>query len=158
MKNCQRKIRELIAISVILPGLVDPESGVIRYMPHIQVENWGLVEALEKNALTSPVFVGHDIRSPGVGRALFLAQAGLRGLYSGARTPRYRRGHYFQRAHFFIGRNGNVGEIGHIRVDPLGERCHCGNFGCLETVAANAAIEHRVRHLLEQGYQKPHHA
>ena len=40
-----------------------------------------------------------------------------------------------------------------IQVDPLGERCHCGNFGCLETVAANAAIEHRVRHLLEQGYQ-----
>ena len=54
---------------------------------------------------------------------------------------------------FFIGRNGNVGEIGHIQVDPLGERCHCGNFGCLETVAANAAIEQRVRHLLEQGYQ-----
>ncbi|MDR8336173.1 ROK family protein, partial [Acinetobacter baumannii] len=53
----------------------------------------------------------------------------------------------------FIGRNGNVGEIGHIQVDPLGERCHCGNFGCLETVAANAAIEQRVRHLLEQGYQ-----
>jgi N-acetylglucosamine repressor len=45
-ERCQRKIRELIAISVILPGLVDPESGVIRYMPHIQVENWGLVEAL----------------------------------------------------------------------------------------------------------------
>ena len=41
MESCQRKIRELIAISVILPGLVDPESGVIRYMPHIQVENWG---------------------------------------------------------------------------------------------------------------------
>ncbi|WP_149806420.1 ROK family protein, partial [Salmonella enterica] len=30
--SCQRKIREVIAISVIMPGLVDPESGVIRYM------------------------------------------------------------------------------------------------------------------------------
>ncbi|STE62415.1 N-acetylglucosamine repressor [Escherichia coli] len=37
----QRKLRELIAISVILPGLVDPDSGKIHYMPHIQVENWG---------------------------------------------------------------------------------------------------------------------
>ncbi len=46
-----------------------------------------------------------------------------------------------------------MGEIGHIQVDPLGERCHCGNFGCTETVAANAAIEHRVRHLLDRGYQ-----
>ncbi len=53
----------------------------------------------------------------------------------------------------FIGRNGNVGEIGHIQVEPLGERCHCGNFGCLETIAANAAIEQRVLNLLKQGYQ-----
>jgi N-acetylglucosamine repressor len=45
-----------------------------------------------------------------------------------------------------------VGELGHIQVDPLGERCHCGNFGCLETLAANSAIENRVRHLLTQGY------
>ncbi len=60
--SCQRKIRELIAISVILPWLVDPESGVIRYMPHIQVENWGLVEALEKRFHVT-CFVGHDIRS-----------------------------------------------------------------------------------------------
>lgn len=57
IENCQRKIRELIAISVILPGLVDPESGVIRYMPHIAVENWGLVGALE-NASTSPAMSG----------------------------------------------------------------------------------------------------
>lgn len=52
----------------------------------------------------------------------------------------------------FLGSNGNVGEIGHIQIDPLGERCHCGNFGCLETVAANAAIEQHTRRLLEQGY------
>ncbi|NJD84932.1 ROK family protein, partial [Candidatus Erwinia dacicola] len=31
----QRKLRELIAISVILPGLVDPQNGIILYMPHI---------------------------------------------------------------------------------------------------------------------------
>lgn len=56
----QRKLRELIAISVILPGLVDPDSGKIHYMPHIQVENWGLVEALEERFKVT-CFVGHDI-------------------------------------------------------------------------------------------------
>ncbi|MCJ8624800.1 DNA-binding transcriptional regulator NagC, partial [Escherichia coli] len=54
----QRKLRELIAISVILPGLVDPDSGKIHYMPHIQVENWGLVEALEERFKVT-CFVGH---------------------------------------------------------------------------------------------------
>ncbi|MCZ5770896.1 ROK family protein [Escherichia coli] len=31
-------------------------------MPHIQVENWGLVEALEERFKVT-CFVGHDIRS-----------------------------------------------------------------------------------------------
>ena len=30
----------------------------------------------------------------------------------------------------FLGYNQNVGEIGHIQIDPLGEHCQCGNFGC----------------------------
>ncbi len=134
---------------MILPGLVDPESGVIRYMPHIAVENWGLVGALEKR-FNVTCFVGHDIRSRRWPSTILARRI--------AKTPFWCActavpgGDYLQRAHF-IGRNGNVGEIGHIQVDPLGERCHCGNFGCLETVAANAAIEQRVRHLLEQGYQ-----
>ncbi len=56
IENCQRKIRELIAISVILPGLVDPESGVIRYMPHIAVENWGR-SGRWRNASTLPALL-----------------------------------------------------------------------------------------------------
>nr|VXZ87158.1 Making large colonies protein [Klebsiella pneumoniae] len=135
---------------MILPGLVDPESGVIRYMPHIAVENWGLVGALEKR-FNVTCFVGHDIRSPALAEHYFGASRIAKTPFWCACTAVPGRD-YLQRAHF-IGRNGNVGEIGHIQVDPLGERCHCGNFGCLETVAANAAIEQRVRHLLEQGYQ-----
>lgn len=44
----QRRIRELIAISVVLPGLVDPVAGIVRYMPHISVDNWQLVENLQR--------------------------------------------------------------------------------------------------------------
>ncbi|STV92960.1 N-acetylglucosamine-6P-responsive transcriptional repressor NagC [Klebsiella michiganensis] len=151
MESCQRKIRELIAISVILPGLVDPESGVIRYMPHIQVENWGLVEALEKRFKVT-CYVGHDIRSLALAEHYFGASHDCEDSIL-VRVHRGTGAGIISNGRIFIGRNGNVGEIGHIQVDPLGERCHCGNFGCLETVAANAAIEHRVRHLLEQGYQ-----
>lgn len=53
----------------------------------------------------------------------------------------------------FLGFNRNVGEIGHIQIDPLGAQCQCGNFGCLETVASNPAIVKRVRQFLDQGYQ-----
>ena len=52
----------------------------------------------------------------------------------------------------FLGYNRNVGEIGHIQIDPLGDKCQCGNFGCLETVAADPAIIRHVQALLDQGY------
>ena len=35
---------------------------------------------------------------------------------------------------------GFAGEIGHITVNPIGERCKCGNYGCLETEAAAPKI------------------
>jgi predicted NBD/HSP70 family sugar kinase len=32
----------------------------------------------------------------------------------------------------YQGAYGNIGEIGHIQVDPFGHKCHCGRCGCLE--------------------------
>jgi glucokinase len=39
------------------------------------------------------------------------------------------------------GRLGNAGHIGHVMVEPLGRRCSCGAFGCLEAEASGSAIE-----------------
>ncbi|NIF22985.1 MULTISPECIES: DNA-binding transcriptional regulator NagC [Pantoea] len=146
----QRKIHQLIAIAVILPGLVDPINGVIRYMPHISVNQWPLVANLTTR-FNVKSFVGHDIRSLALAEHYFgasrdCADSILVRLHRGTGAGIITNGQ------IFLGSNGNVGEIGHIQVDPLGERCHCGNFGCLETIAANGAIESRVRNLINQGY------
>ncbi len=110
------------------------------------------MEALEKRFKLT-CFVGHDIRSLALAEHYF---GGKPVDCEDSILVRVHRGTgagIISNGRIFIGRNGNVGEIGHIQVEPLGERCHCGNFGCTETIAANAAIEQRVRHLLEQGYQ-----
>lgn len=120
-------------------------------MPHIQVENWGLVEALEERFKVT-CFVGHDIRSLALAEHYFGASQDCEDSIL-VRVHRGTGAGIISNGRIFIGRNGNVGEIGHIQVEPLGERCHCGNFGCLETIAANAAIEQRVLNLLKQGYQ-----
>ncbi|MCT7655804.1 ROK family protein [Oceanimonas sp. NS1] len=52
----------------------------------------------------------------------------------------------------FKSQGRDVAEIGHIHVDPLGERCDCGTFGCLETMVADAALLRQARHMLDQGY------
>jgi predicted NBD/HSP70 family sugar kinase len=45
------------------------------------------------------------------------------------------------------GHSGMAGEVGHITVEPDGIRCGCGNRGCLETLATDAAL---VRLVSEQ--------
>ncbi|MGD8214590.1 ROK family transcriptional regulator [Aestuariimicrobium sp. Y1814] len=45
---------------------------------------------------------------------------------------------------------GGSGELGHLNISPLGERCHCGNRGCLQTVASVDKVlsdVRRARHL-----------
>ncbi|WP_033575936.1 DNA-binding transcriptional regulator NagC [Dickeya chrysanthemi] len=146
----QRRIRELIAISVVLPGLVDPTAGVVRYMPHISVDNWPLVENLERR-FNIHSFVGHDIRSLALAEHYFGATRDCQD----SLLVRIHRGvgaGILVNGKIFLGSNSNVGEIGHIQIDSLGDRCHCGNFGCLETVVSNGALEQRARHLLQQGF------
>ncbi|MBT0727074.1 ROK family protein [Rosenbergiella australiborealis] len=147
----QAKItRELIAISVILPGLVDPENGDVRYMPHIDIKHWPLADELQKHfSLAS--FVGHDIRSLALAEYYFGASSDC----SDSLLVRIHRGAgagLIINENIFVGRKGNTVEIGHIQVDPLGERCDCGHFGCLETVVSNPAIEKRVKQLLQAGH------
>jgi predicted NBD/HSP70 family sugar kinase len=42
--------------------------------------------------------------------------------------------------HPYGGALGIAGELGHLRVEPEGLICRCGNRGCLETVASSEAV------------------
>ncbi|MEV6280201.1 ROK family protein [Nocardia sp. NPDC051832] len=48
-----------------------------------------------------------------------------------------------------VGRTGNAGQIGHVRVSGFDEACECGNRGCLQAIAAAPAL---VRWAGEQGW------
>lgn len=48
------------------------------------------------------------------------------------------------------GHRGLAGEVGHITVIPDGRQCGCGNIGCLETVACDAAVAWTVSRRLDQ--------
>jgi N-acetylglucosamine repressor len=51
---------------------------------------------------------------------------------------------------FLAGQNGFAGEIGHSTVVSNGLQCHCGNRGCLETVASQWALVDRVSQRLKR--------
>ena len=45
-----------------------------------------------------------------------------------------------------------AGEIGHMTIRPDGELCHCGNRGCLETLASAGWLVRRAEKRLRQGF------
>ena len=45
----------------------------------------------------------------------------------------------------------SAGEIGHMTIQPDGERCLCGNRGCLETLASAGWLVRRAKERLRQG-------
>jgi predicted NBD/HSP70 family sugar kinase len=50
-----------------------------------------------------------------------------------------------------LGASGMAGEIGHLIVSENGERCKCGNYGCLETVASVGSIIRQVQEGVRDG-------
>ena len=51
----------------------------------------------------------------------------------------------------YRGANGSAGDVGHICVDTEGQRCHCGNLGCVEAMAAGPAISRMAAEAANSG-------
>ena len=151
IQNHQTTINQLIAIGVALPGLINPETGVVEYMPNINVDNLALGDLI-RNTFHVQCFVGNDVRGMALAEHYFGASQDCQDSIL-VSVHRGTGAGIIVNGQVFLGFNRNVGEIGHIQIDPLGEQCQCGNFGCLETVAANPAIVERVKKLIAQGYE-----
>ncbi|OCG10228.1 transcriptional regulator [Gilliamella sp. wkB178] len=145
-----KKIKNLIAISVVMPGLIDSVHGIVRYTPHIQVKEWPLADVLHKQFNVS-IFVGNDIQSLALAESYFGTTQNVddsilirvhHGVGSGVIVNQQ----------LLTNHNQSACEVGHIQVDALGDRCHCGNFGCLENRVVNRAIENRAKQMIAQGY------
>ncbi|RKF20299.1 ROK family protein [Alginatibacterium sediminis] len=139
----------LIAVTLTLSGLVATASGTVVYTPHYEFRDFALGSKLEEH-YKLPIFLGNDTRAMALSEHYFGASqdcldSALISVRNGTSAGIIIGGEVFMRQH------RDVGEIGHIQIDPLGELCQCGNLGCLETVVSNKAIENRVRKIIEQG-------
>ncbi|WP_078606546.1 ROK family transcriptional regulator [Streptomyces violaceorubidus] len=133
----------VVGAGVAVSGDVDRARGLVRYSPFLE---WREVPLAELAAMTTglPVTVDNDVRALTVAEQWFGAGVGLSDFAlvtvgAGIGCGLVVHGRVVAGAH------GVAGEIGHVTVDPAGPLCHCGNRGCVEAVAGEAAIVDRVR-------------
>ncbi len=143
------QLDRVTSIALTLPGLVNSEKGIVLQMPHYNVNNLAIGPEIYK-ATGLPVFVANDTRAWALAEKLFghsqeNDNSVLISIHHGLGAGIILDGRVLQ------GRHGNIGELGHIQIDPNGKRCHCGNVGCLETVASSQAIRDQVKNRIEAG-------
>ncbi len=131
-------------------GMMDVESGVIFASPNQGTWRDVPFRSLLSQALGLPAWIEMDANAAALGEAWKGAGAGAEhfvymvvgtgigaGILAGGRVHR--------------GWRGTAGEIGHTTIDPDGPLCPCGNYGCLEGMAAGPAIARRAEGVVQQG-------
>jgi len=130
----------ILGIGVGTPGIVD-QTGTIRWAVSLDWQDLPLAQILqERHAL--PTVVANDSRAAAFATYLFKGDARPANL-AVIKVGRGIGAGLILKDQLFGGDNEAAGEIGHVVVDRDGDACHCGRYGCLETVASAPAI---IRH------------
>jgi glucokinase len=154
LANCGQEARsrgyEIQAVGLGVPGRVLVQEGRIVFSPNVPALNdCPLVPRLQ--ALVAwPIFLENDANLFALGEQWLGAGVGqpqLLGITLGTGVG----GALILNGRLWPGSQGTAGEIGHLTIEPEGERCHCGNRGCLETLASAFWTVDWVKKQLAQG-------
>lgn len=136
----------LLGIGIGAPGIIDYNSGTIHQAANLNWYNLPLSTRLAKHYDLSVHIVNDN-------QAVLLAEFIFGRHKNSTDLVVIRVGHGIGAGIMVNGqllRTHGAGEIGHVVVVDEGERCTCGNYGCLETVASNRAIVKKARALALQ--------
>ena len=144
-----RASHEIAAVGVGAAGFVDADRSRGLFAPHLAWRNEPLRAAVAE-AVALPVVVENDANAAawaewrfGAGRGethLVCVTLGTGiggGIVLDGRVQR--------------GKHGMAGEFGHMIVVPEGQRCECGNRGCLEQYASGNVLGREARELARAG-------
>src|SRR5690625_1486113 len=139
---------KIIGIGIAMHGVVEVETGVSLFAPNLGLTNIPIKEELEKE-FDLEVKVENDARAMALGEAWFgdhgeltsmLAMNLGRGVGAGLVID----------GKLYHGAQDIAGEVGHMTIDLHGERCECGNRGCLQTFATGLAIAKQAKKFIKE--------
>lgn len=129
----------LRGVGVSVPGLVSERLQQVVFCPNLHLlDHQNPARDLEKRLGTECLLI-HELQALCLGERTYGGASGLDNFAMLDVTYGLGLG-VVVGGMILSGNSGMAGEIGHITVDPTGIRCGCGNRGCLETLATDAAL------------------
>ena len=134
---------QISGVGIGIPGLVNSDSGQIRFLPNYGWENVNL-KTLVESQLNHPCYVDNSTNTLALAEQWFGEGKGIDNflvvtIETGVGLGAVINGRIYR------GGEGVAGEFGHITVNPEGPVCRCGNKGCVEAYAGNVAIMRDAR-------------
>ncbi|MGD6818035.1 ROK family transcriptional regulator [Metabacillus sp. 84] len=139
IKEAEISNDKLIGIGIGMHGIVNASKGVALFAPNLHLKNIPLKQRLEEEFQTL-VKVENDARAMALGESWFGNGAGAEDLICVNVGYGIGAG-ILMNNKLFRGRHGLAGEIGHTAADLNGPKCTCGNYGCLQTLAAHDGLK-----------------
>jgi len=149
-EEAKGKGAEVQAAAFGVPGRVLPHEGLVAFSPNVSALNdCALIPSL-KPLLPWPLALENDANLFALGEHWRGAGRGhdqMLGITLGTGVG----GGLILNGDLWQGTGGTSGEVGHITVEPDGDKCNCGNRGCLETMASGVWTVTWVKKELEKG-------
>ncbi len=141
---------DIKGIGIGAPGPLDNRTGTVFSPPNLPGWDNVPVRDLFNKEFHVPIYVENDANAAALGEYMFGAGRGSRdmvyltistGIGGGVITD----------GKIIEGVSGTAAELGHMTVDWHGERCNCGNIGCLERIASGTNIARRANEAIAVG-------
>jgi len=133
-----------------ISGIVDFHKGICHFCPNLPGwENVPLKKIIESE-FKVPTLVDDSVRAATLAEKRYGAACSVDNFVFVSIGAGIGAG-IFTDGRIYRGGNGLAGEFGHIPVEENGPRCHCGNFGCLESLASGPALVNQARKALGEG-------
>lgn len=134
-RDAQNQGGQVQVVGMGIPGRVLPHEGRIIFSPNLPELNNCQLTAVCPALTAWPLVMDNDANLFAQGEQWLGAgqgRANILGITLGTGVG----GGLILQDKIWPGEAGSTAEIGHLTIDPQGEVCHCGNRGCLETLAS----------------------
>lgn len=138
---------KIISIGIGSPGPLDVSNGLIVNPPNLPFNNFNIVDCL-KDEFKLPVFLDNDANAATLAEYKFGAGVGTTNMIFITASTGVGAGAVLNK-NIYRGSTSNALELGHTTVDYSGNKCGCGNMGCVEAMSSGTAIKNQAEELLK---------
>ena len=146
------KTNKILGIGIGIPGIIDHINGIVKFSPNLKGwENVTIKKYIEDEFPGVKCYIDREANlqiftekwfGQENSKNFITIEAGV-GIGIGI----------IINDRIYRGNNDAAGEFGHTTIVPQGSECHCGNYGCWETVATIISFLSKAKNGIEKGIQ-----